>query len=112
MKHIFAIASLLFTFQVANAAASKAKSQVVKIQVTEKGFEPEQVEVQPGMPAVLKITRTTDNTCAKQIKISSLHIKKNLPLNKTVSIDLGKLEKGNIAFACGEDMMTGHIIVQ
>ena len=111
MKIAIAIASLVFGLQLATAAPAN-KSQVVELQVTEKGFVPEKVDVKPGTPVVLKITRKTDDTCAKQIKISSRNIKKDLPLNKTISIDLGTLEKGDIAFACGMDMMTGHIIVQ
>jgi plastocyanin domain-containing protein len=107
MKYV-AIASLILSLQPFLAFA-KEKGQVMEIQVTEKGFEPEKIDAKPGVPIILKVTRKTDATCAKQIKVLSLKIKKDLPLNKTVSIDLGTLEKGNIAFACGMDMMTGHI---
>jgi plastocyanin domain-containing protein len=34
-----------------------------------------------------------------------------LPLNKTVSIDLGKLEKGDLKFACGMKMLSGMIVI-
>ena len=112
MRFAIAVASLAFGLQFSAVAAPKEKAQVVEIQVTEKGFEPEKIEIKPRTPVVLKVTRKTDATCAKQIKISSRNIKKDLPLNKTISIDLGKLEKGDIAFACGMDMLTGHIIVQ
>ncbi len=111
MKFVIAVAALVFSLQVASAGA-EGKSQVIELQVTEKGFVPEKVDVKPGTPVVLKITRKTDDTCAKQIKISSRNLKKELPLNKTVTIDLGKLEMGDIAFACGMDMVTGQIIVQ
>ncbi len=111
MKFIIVIASLIFSFQFASAVSNES-GQIVELKVTEKGFVPEKVDVKPGTSVVLKITRKTDNTCAKQIKISSRNIKKDLPLDKAVSIDLGKLEKGDITFACGMDMMTGHIIVQ
>jgi plastocyanin domain-containing protein len=88
------------------------KTQIVEIQVTEKGFEPSNVSVSPGAHVILKITRKTDATCATQIKIPSRGLKKDLPLNKTISIELGRVEKGEIAFACGEDMMGGHIFVK
>ena len=89
-----------------------AKDQVVDLLVTEKGFEPNSVDVKPGVPIVLKITRKTDSTCATQIKIQSKNIKKDLPLNKPVTIALGKLDKGEIRFACGMDMITGNIVVK
>lgn len=89
-----------------------AKDQVVDLQVTEKGFEPSSVDVKPGVPVVLKVTRKTDSTCATQIKIQSKNIKKDLPLNKPVTIALGKLDKGEIRFGCGMDMITGNIFVK
>lgn len=88
------------------------KTQVVELSVTENGFEPSTVDVKPGTPVVLKVTRKTDSTCATQIKIDSKKITKELPLNKTVSIDVGKLEKGEIRFGCGMDMITGKIFVR
>lgn len=111
MKTTLTILSLLFSFQFAGAAA-KDKAQVLDVKVTEKGFEPERLEAKPNVPAILRVTRTTDSTCAKQIKISAKNVKQDLPLNKPVNIDLGRLEKGDITFACGMDMVTGHILVK
>ncbi|MGE3682660.1 MAG: cupredoxin domain-containing protein [Bdellovibrionales bacterium] len=93
-------------------ALAQVKDQVVELQVTEKGFEPSTLDVKTGIPVVLKIIRKTDSTCATQIKMQSKKIKKELPLNKTVTIALGKLDKGEIRFGCGMDMITGYIIVQ
>lgn len=93
-------------------ALAQVKDQVVELQVTEKGFEPSSVDVKPEIPVVLKVTRKTDSTCATQIKIKSKNITKDLPLNKPVSIALGKLDKGEIRFACGMDMVSGHLIVK
>lgn len=107
------IASLLaLSFAHAGIAASTSKSQVVELQVTEKGFEPSSIDVKPGTAVTLKVTRITDATCATAIKIPSKKIKKELPLNKAVTINLGKLEKGEIRFACGMDMLGGKILVQ
>jgi plastocyanin domain-containing protein len=110
VKSLFILLALLSTGPV--AFATQTGNQIVELHVTEKGFEPDRISVKPGVPVILKITRTTDKTCAKQIKISSRNIKRDLPLSKAVTIELGKLEKGDIAFACGMDMFTGHIIVQ
>lgn len=89
-----------------------ADSKVIDLQVTEKGFEPSTIDVKPGTSVTLKVTRKTDATCATQIKIPSKKITKDLPLNKPVSIDIGKLEKGEIRFGCGMDMITGQIFVR
>lgn len=105
------IIGLLFSLSMQPAFA-ELKEQIVDLQVTEKGFEPSTVDVKPGMPVTLKVTRKTDATCAKQIKIQSKNIKKDLPLNKTVTIALGKLDIGEIRFGCGMDMVSGNIFVK
>lgn len=81
--------------------------QTIELGVTEKGFEPSAVNVTPGTNVTLKVTRKTDSTCATQIQIPSKKIKKELPLNKAVSIEVGRLEKGEIRFGCGMNMMEG-----
>lgn len=93
-------------------ALAQPKDQIVELQVTEKGFEPSSIDVKSNVPVILKVTRKTDSTCATHIKISSKKIKMDLPLNKTVTVNVGKLDKGEIRFACGMDMITGHIIVR
>lgn len=110
MKKTLTIAFLaLAAFNV--NAADKTNSQVVELSVTEKGFEPSTVDVGPGKSVTLNITRKTDSTCAVQVQIPSKKIKKALPLNQVVSIELGKLEKGEIRFGCGMNMMEGGKIL-
>ena len=106
MKKILITAILALT-TLSAYAADKTASQTVDLSVTEKGFEPNTIDVKPGTNVILKVTRKTDSTCAKEIQIPSIKIKKELPLNKTVSIEVGKLEKGEIRFGCGMNMMEG-----
>ncbi len=107
---------LALSFAVVGAEATdktdKAAAQIVNLTVTEKGFQPSTIDVGAGKAVTLKITRKTDDTCATQINIPSKKIKKELPLNKEVSVELGKLDKGEIRFACGMDMITGIINVK
>lgn len=100
----------LFSLGAIAYAAPKIEPQIIILSVTDKGFEPSSINVKPGTPVTLKVTRKTDATCATQIEISSKKIKKDLPLNQEVTVDLGKLEKGEIRFACGMNMMEGKII--
>lgn len=92
------------------AHSKKDAAIVVNLTVTEKGFEPNSVNVEPDKNVQLKITRKTDDTCATSIQIPSKKIKMTLPLNKTVSIDLGTLARGEIRFGCGMNMMDSGII--
>jgi len=111
MKQLIVLVTLFSSFAVAHAA-SRSETQVVTLSVTENGFEPSSLDVKPGIPVTLRVTRKTDATCATQIQIPSKKLKKDLPLNKEVTVDLGKLEKGEIRFACGMNMMEGKIITR
>lgn len=110
MKSIVAILVLLIGVQ-QGLTAHAGTNQTVELQVTGNGFEPSRADVKPGIPVALKITRKTDSTCATEIHIPSKNIKMDLPLNKPVTIDVGKLEKGEIRFGCGMNMVTGKIFV-
>ena len=114
MKKTILILALSLVATVTRAAdkTDKAATQVVNLTVTEKGFQPSTIDVGTGKDVTLKITRKTNDTCATQINIPSKKIKKELPLNKEVSVELGKLDKGEIRFACGMDMVTGIIHVK
>lgn len=105
--------ALILALGVMPYAHAEVKAQTVAIAVTENGFEPANIDVKPGIPVTLKITRKTDATCATAIQVPSKKIKKKLPLNKEVSIALGKLEKGEIRFGCAMGMMLdGKIFVR
>lgn len=105
MKKVLFVLALISTANV--WASDKVQEEIVNITVTENGFEPKGIDVKPNVPVVLKVTRKTDSTCSTQIQIPSKKIKKDLPLNETVSISVGKLEKGEIRFGCGMSMMDG-----
>lgn len=98
--------ALLFVLAQAHAATN------IKIMVTEKGFEPLIIKSKANEEVSLTITRTTDSTCAREMVIPSLKIKQALPLNKAVTVNLGKLQKGEIKFSCGMDMYKGVINAQ
>lgn len=102
----------VFALLIMNTSFASQKLLIINLTVTEKGFEPNTINVKPGTNLELKITRKTDSTCATQVQVASRNIKKDLPLNKTVSIDIGKVEKGEIKFGCGMNMVTGIIFVK
>lgn len=84
----------------------------VKIMVNEQGYEPAKVTLRAGVPARLTFVRTTDKTCGTEVVFPSLNVKKALPLNEPVVIDFTPAKSGDIAFACGMNMLHGTIIVQ
>ncbi|HVK60438.1 MAG TPA: cupredoxin domain-containing protein [Bdellovibrionales bacterium] len=88
-------------------AASTANAQTIAIEVTKEGFVPSTIDVRPGTDVTLKITRKTDESCSTEIHVPSKNIKHDLPLNEVVTVALGKLDKGEIRFGCGMNLMEG-----
>ena len=108
MKNLFLTTCLALSLALPiNVFASENK--IIEVKVTEDGFVPSSLEVPANVPVTLKVTRTTDNTCATDIKIKDKKIEKKLPLNEAVSIELGKVKKGKLGFACGMNMLKGEI---
>lgn len=115
MKIILIASIVLATgFSYGITAQTKENNKInIDLAVTANGFEPKSIDVKPGSNVVLNVTRKTETTCATQIQVPAKDIKVELPLNRTVAVALGKLEKGEIKFGCGMSMMeSGQILVK
>lgn len=78
--------------------------------VTEDGFEPSSLKVKAGSQIILKITRKTNATCAREITIPSQKMRVDLPLNKEVIVKIAPLQKGEVKFGCAMDLMIGGVM--
>jgi RND family efflux transporter MFP subunit len=100
------------TTQAAAGAPRPTESvQTARIAVGEQGYEPARVALRAGVPARLTFVRTTDKTCGTEILFPALNIKRALPLNEAVVIELPPSKAGDIAFVCGIDMLKGVVVV-
>lgn len=91
-------------------APAAGATNVVEMTVDGSGFHPDRIAAKAGEPITLAITRTTDETCGTEIVIASMGVNTKLPLNERVEVTVTPGEKGEIAFACGMDMMKGTIV--
>ena len=94
------------------AGGSSETVQAAKVVVSEKGYEPATVTLRAGTPARVTFVRTTDKTCGTEVVFPSLNIKRALPLNEPVVIEFTPAKSGDIAFACGMNMLHGTVVVQ
>ena len=110
MKHFVpaAIVAVGLAFGAGLGAAPKGKT--VTMAVTEKGFEPNDVNVKKGEPVTLAITRKTDKTCATEIVIDELGVKTSLPLNKAVKVTFTPTKSGELKYGCGMNKMIGGVL--
>jgi RND family efflux transporter MFP subunit len=88
-----------------------ASVQSAKVVVNEQGFEPARVALRAGTLARITFLRTTDKTCGTEVVFPSLNIKRALPLNRPVDIEFTPRNAGEIAFACGMNMLKGVVVV-
>jgi plastocyanin domain-containing protein len=84
----------------------------VKIEANQKGYVPPAVALKKGAPARLIFTRTSDDTCATEVVFPELKIKKDLPLNTPVTVDVPTDSARTLTFACGMDMFKGSVVVK
>jgi len=93
-------------------AGNRAEGTRVELAVTERGFEPAEIEASKGVPLTLVVTRKTDATCAKEIVIADKDIRKDLPLNQAVEVTFTPQDAGEVRFVCGMDMISGKVFVR
>jgi len=95
-----------------NDGRGRESTQTAKVVVSEQGYEPGKVTLRAGAPAGITFVRTSDRTCGTEVVFPSLNIRRALPLNEPVVIEFTPDRSGDIAFACGMNMLTGVVVVQ
>src|SRR5215471_12915900 len=106
---IVATLSVVACKQAPSVPPSDGRAEV-SVTVDAVGYHPDKLHAKAGKPVRLLVTRTTDDGCGQQIVVPSQHMKFDLPLNQPVAIDLTMPASGEVAFACGMDMMHGSIV--
>ena len=101
------------TAPAAPMGASPVDGQVqeASVAVTATSFEPNRLTLRAGVPARVTFTRTSDTTCATAVVFPSMGIRRDLPLGKAVTIEFTP-RAGEIAFACGMDMLKGSLVTR
>ncbi|MGH9949869.1 MAG: cupredoxin domain-containing protein, partial [Pyrinomonadaceae bacterium] len=92
------------------AKAANVPDGATKITVSSSGYEPSSISVVNGQPVKLAFYRADSNNCGGEVIFSKLKIKKKLPVGETVLVEFTPTEAGEIAFACGMDMLRGKLI--
>lgn len=95
-----------------NSSADDARSGNIAITADDKGFTPPSITLKKGEPSTLVFTRKTDQTCATEVVFPELKIKKELPLNVPVSIEIPTDSARSLTFQCGMAMFKGAVVVR
>ncbi len=81
----------------------------------EHGFVPSSLTLPKGAPgskATLTFLRNSDETCATAVDFPELGIKKDLPLNTKVTLEVPTDAARKLTFQCGMGMYKSSLLVQ
>ena len=88
-----------------------AKVREVEIVVDQGRYQPNKIEVSEGERVRITFLRKEYSACTKEVVFPSLGIKRELPTNKPVVIELDDLKPGEVPFRCGMKMTKGVLQV-
>lgn len=95
----------------AHAQAVQAAREVT-IVVEHGAYQPNVIELQAGERIRLKFLRKERGSCTREVVFPKLKIKRELPTNQVVFIDLPELTAGVYEFHCGMNMVKGRLVVK
>ncbi len=93
----------------------KEKEVVVtdSIDITvEGGYSPAVISIPRGKTTKIHFIRKDPNNCLEEVVLGDFKIRKHLPLNQKVTIELTPQQSGEFGYACGMNMYHGKIIVK
>lgn len=78
----------------------------------EGGYSPSTISIPFGKTTKLNFKRLDESSCLEDIVLSDFKIKRALPMNETVTIEVTPDKKGSFDFSCGMGMFHGKLIVK
>lgn len=96
----------------ADVKGANVPDGATQITVSKNGYEPASINAKKGEKLTLAFYRADAENCGGEVVFPKLKIKKKLPVGETVLVDITPTESGELAFACGMDMLKGKVLVQ
>lgn len=80
--------------------------------VVEGGYNPEVISIPKGKTTKLNFIRKDSSSCLEEVVLGDFKIRKFLPLNQKVSVEVTPQKTGEFKFSCGMNMYHGKIVVR
>lgn len=78
----------------------------------EGGYSPEAVVVPRGKLTKITFIRRDPSDCLSEVVLGDFKIRKQLPLNQKVTVEITPKEPGVYGYSCGMNMYHGKIVVK
>lgn len=111
---IISAAGILFTYWFFLKKEDKqveATGDEVNITV-EGGYNPASVVIPFGKTTRLNFFRKDSSSCLEEVVLGNFKIRKFLPLNEKVTLEVTPQKKGEFSFSCGMGMFHGKLFVK
>jgi hypothetical protein len=92
-----------------DTASGEASGGLPRVEAGEDGYMPAVVKL--GKDRRVIFHRSTDNTCATEVVFPKLGLKKDLPLNKDVEIEIPASAHGELDYECAMAMHKAKLII-
>lgn len=104
---------ITFTYWFFFIKKEKAVSAIDSIDIiVDGGYSPSLIEVRKDKITRINFFRKDSSACLEEIVLSDFKIRKFLPLNKRVTIEISPKKAGEYSFVCGMGMFHGKLIVK
>jgi plastocyanin domain-containing protein len=80
--------------------------------IVEGGYSPEVISIPKGKTTKLNFIRKDPSSCLEDVVLGDFKIRRNLPLNQKIVVELSPQKSGEFTYSCGMGMYHGKIIVK
>lgn len=110
---IFGLTGIAFTFWFFLMKREKEVevSNEVDIKVS-GGYSPEVISIPKGKLTKINFLRTDPTECLSEVVLGDFKIRRELPLNQKVSVEVTPQKTGEYTYSCSMNMYHGKIVVR
>ena len=80
--------------------------------VVDGGYSPESISIPKDKTTKLNFIRKDPSGCLEEVVLGDFSVRKYLPLNQKVTIELTPHQSGEFTYSCGMGMFHGKILVR
>ena len=80
--------------------------------IVEGGYSPASISVPRDKTTKINFIRRDPSSCLEEVVLGDFKIKRYLPLNQKVTVEITPEKEGEYSYSCGMNMYHGKIIVR